>query len=172
MDPIKIPQNVYVEDRIIGPITLRQIILCCIGGGISYVLWASLQNAYGYATIPLTVIAWTPAAIFAAFAFVKIQNLSLLQMCFLLLEQMSKPSIRRWGARSGITIIIHTEKPEKGKTGKKEKETEKNIEELSSFLDTSYEDENREVDRSRMQVEPKHIAHGIDPIFSPNAHGK
>ena len=57
--PTKIPQNVYVEDRIVGPLTLKQIIVVCIGGGFSYALWASISKAYGYVGIPLTILAWT-----------------------------------------------------------------------------------------------------------------
>ena len=38
IEPVKIPQNVYIEDRIVGPLTLRQTLIMAIGGGFSYAL--------------------------------------------------------------------------------------------------------------------------------------
>ena len=45
IDPVKIPQNVNIEDRIIGPVTLRHLILLMLGGGISYFLWTILKRS-------------------------------------------------------------------------------------------------------------------------------
>jgi hypothetical protein len=106
VDPVKIPQNVQIEDKIIGPLSLRQMIIIMAGGGISYVIYAMIQKTYGSITIPLTVIAWTPCAVAAAFALVKVNDLSLLRICFLLLERMQKPSVRTWAPRRGIFINI------------------------------------------------------------------
>lgn len=108
IDAVKIPQNVYIEDRIVGPLTLKQILIVGAGGGISYALWAMAAKAYGSVSIPLTVLVWIPCVISAAFAFVKINDLSMLRMCLLLLERMNKPVLRAWGPRQGITINIRT----------------------------------------------------------------
>jgi len=109
IEPVKIPQNIYVEDRIIGPITLRQIIIVLLGSGFSYALWSSIQAA-GFTSPFHTGIAWTPAVIAAAFAFLKINDISLFRMCLLFLERMEKPRIREWGPRQGISINIVTSK--------------------------------------------------------------
>lgn len=108
IDPVKIPQNVYIEDRIVGPLTLRQIIIMAIGGGFSYMLYSSYQRAVGSVDIVMTVILWTPAAIAAAFALININDLSLTRLLMLLLERMSKPGLRTWAARTGISITIRT----------------------------------------------------------------
>lgn len=108
IDAVKIPQNVQIEDRVVGPLSLRQIIIMAVGGGFSYMLYTMVQRSMGTMNIPLTVILWTPAAIAAAFALVNINDLSLLRICFLLLEKMQKPSLRTWAPRTGISITIRT----------------------------------------------------------------
>ena len=105
---VKIPQNVYIEDRIIGPITLRQIIICALGGGFSYAVYAMFSKAYGPPNIVVTVLIWVPAAIAAAFAFVRINDVSLLRMMLLVIERFNKPMRRIWSPRRGLTINIRT----------------------------------------------------------------
>ena len=107
IEPVKIPQNVYVEDRIIGPITLRHLIICGLGGGISYALYSTAAKA-GVMSMPLAVVLWSPALISAAFAFVKINDLSLLNIILLGIEQSSKPSTRYWSPSPGISINFVT----------------------------------------------------------------
>jgi hypothetical protein len=109
LEPLKIPQNVYIEDRIVGPITLRQIIVMGIGGGISYVTWGIFAQANGGSTpLPVTIIACIPFVISAAFAFVKVNDLSLLRIGFLMLERMNKPQVRAFTPRTGFSIHIRT----------------------------------------------------------------
>lgn len=136
IEPVKIPQNVQIEDRIIGPVTLRQLIITIIGCGISYAIWSSLQKMFGAVGITVTVVAWIPAVIFIAFAFIKVYNLSLLRIVFLMLERSIKPQIRTWAPRPGIGIINpHAlAKPEKKKPAAVQEQPQ-SIEELSSMLD-------------------------------------
>jgi hypothetical protein len=103
IDPVKIPQNVSIEDRLIGPITLRQVFLCLIGGGISYAIW-SLLRASGYGELGPQILSWIPLAIMATFAFVKINGISLFRICLLLLERSQKPTIRYWQPRQGVVV--------------------------------------------------------------------
>lgn len=107
IEPVKIPQNVYVEDRIIGPITLKQLLIVGIGTGISYAVYAMATKS-GPVGIPLTVILWTPALVAAAFAFVKVNDLSLFQVILLAIEHMNKPNQRTWIPHSGLSINIIT----------------------------------------------------------------
>lgn len=136
IEPVKIPQNVQIEDRIIGPVTLRQLIITIIGCGISYAIWSSLQKAFGAVGITVTVVAWIPAVIFIAFAFIKVYDLSLFRIVFLMLERSVKPQIRIWAPRPGISIINpHAlAKPEKKKPTAVQEQPQ-SIEELSSMLD-------------------------------------
>lgn len=174
MDPIKIPQNVYVEDRIIGPVTLRQIIICLLGGGFSYALWASLQKMYGNVGIPLAVLVWSPAILAAAFAFVKVNDLSLFHLCMLFLERMNKPMTRAWSPRRGIVINFQTHAPkeEAALPIQKHAEQRNGLEKLSTILDTgeTFEHaevsstEQRPIDRSKIKAEPLTEEPSIDQI--------
>lgn len=108
IDPIKIPQNVYIEDRIVGPLTLKQIMTVGIGGGVSYAMWASAAKAWGVVGIIPTILIWTPAVVSVVFAFVKVNDLSMLKLVFLSIERMLKAPQRTWSPRRGITVNIRT----------------------------------------------------------------
>ena len=149
IDPVKIPQNVYIEDRIVGPLTLRQTIIMAVGGGFSYMMFAAIQKTYGSVTIPVTVLVWIPAVVAVAFALIKVNDLSLVRICFLMLERFHKPSTRTFSPRRGISINIrvNTQKVEDDKVSddafhlEEQKataatKTQKNIRELSSILDS------------------------------------
>ena len=107
IEAVKIPQNVYVEDRIIGPVTLRQLGITGIGAGISYALY-STAGKMGPVSIPVTVLLWIPAMIAAAFAFLKINDLSLFNIILLMIEHANKPSVRYWSSHAGISINFVT----------------------------------------------------------------
>ncbi len=107
IEAVKIPQNVYVEDRIIGPVTMRQLIITGIGAGISYVLYAAATKA-GYIGIPVVVICWSPALVAAAFAFLKINDLTLFNIILLTIESTNKPNIRYWSPHQGFSINLVT----------------------------------------------------------------
>ena len=138
IEPVKIPQNVQIEDRIIGTVTLRQLIITIMGCGISYALWSNLQKIFGSVGITATIIVWIPAVIFIAFAFVKVYDLSLFRIVLLTIERSVKPQTRTWAPRTGISMIKPRAlaKPEKKKKSSLPEETKpQNIEELSSMLD-------------------------------------
>jgi hypothetical protein len=138
IEPIKIPQNVYIEDHIVGPLTLKQVLIVGVGGGFSYVLYGMLTQAYGALALPLTILVWSPTALAAVFAFVRINDISMFKLLLLTIEKLNKPSIRTWSPRRGIVINIRTSSPEtkdpKHMTGLPAKEPSQ-IDELSSMLD-------------------------------------
>lgn len=108
IEPVKIPQNVYIEDRIVGPLTLRQVIICAVGCGFSYAAYSIASKAYGSLPLPLTIILWVPGALSIVFAFLKFNDLTMLQMLLLTLERMSKAPVRVWTPRRGLSITIRT----------------------------------------------------------------
>ena len=137
IDPVKIPQNVYVEDRIIGPVTLRQIMIILGGAGVSYGIWAVMKAA-GPVSVVQTGVAWLPCVIAVLFAFVSINGISLFRIVLLAIERVNKPSRRTWQPREGISINIVTKTPQKENEDlQKKKEQKENtaIEELSKVLD-------------------------------------
>ncbi len=109
IEPVKIPQNVYIEDRIVGPLTLRQVIISAIGCGFSYAMFSMISKAYGGGmSLPLTIMVWIPGALSIIFAFVKFNDLTMFQMVLLTIERMSKAPVRVWTPRKGITLTIRT----------------------------------------------------------------
>lgn len=158
IDAVKIPQNVYVEDRIIGPITLRQIIMMLVGAGISYGAWAMLQAA-GYISLPYTVIAWTPAALAALFAFIKVNDISMFRMVLLFMEHLEKPNVRKWSPREGVSINILTTKhlgEEKREQPRKSFQAD-NVNLLSAMLDKGPAETENETPVLMQQAAPKTV---------------
>ncbi len=138
IEPIKIPQNVYIEDRIVGPLTLKQLIISTIGCGFSYALFAVLSKAMGGTPpLPVTILVWIPGALSILFAFVRINDLSMLHLLLLLVEKANKPATRIWAPRRGITINFRTTMMEKPKaaTPQTPEHSMPRIDELSSILD-------------------------------------
>lgn len=147
IEPIKIPQNVYIEDRIIGPITLKQIIITAIGCGFSYALFTSFAKAMGGTPpLPITILIWIPGALSVLFAFVKINDLSLLHILLLLIEKANKPTVRTWTPRKGITVHIRTDTPSQQQHNTSTVApicATPRIDELSSLLDRAYAPDER-----------------------------
>ncbi|MFA6522797.1 MAG: PrgI family protein [Candidatus Peribacteraceae bacterium] len=188
IEAVKIPQNVQIEDRIIGPLSLRQIIIMTLGGGVSYVLYSAVaKTGGGHASIAATVICWTPAVIAALFAIIKINDLSLMRICFLTIERMSKAPIRTWAPRRGLTITIHTsaKEDELSESKKKRKEEEvletakkvRDIGKISSVLDQPLEEETETPEKTvasapsatpSLPVDPDHIAVDQDVEKKPD----
>lgn len=171
IDPVKIPQNVYIEDRIVGPLTLRQTLIMAGGGGFSYALYGSISKAYGSVSLPIAILVWIPCAICVVFALVKINDLSLAKICFLLLERFHKPAVRTWVPRRGISINIRTQvlKEDKEKLVEHQQEvakgaeTKEKIKQLSSILDQK---------EKRFEMEEPMAAseEADDLVFSEDAH--
>lgn len=112
IEAVKIPQNIYVEDRIIGPVTLRQLIITGLGMGISYVFYAIVTKA-GVTSIPILVACWIPGFIAACFSFLKINDLSLFNIILLMIEGMNKNNVRYWSPHPGLSINLITRQWEK-----------------------------------------------------------
>ncbi len=132
IEPVKIPQNVYVEDTIVGPVTLRQLIITGVGCGISYALYSMvLKNSGGNISPYLTAILWIPGVVSAAFAFLKINDLNLFTIVLLCIERLNKPMTRTWIPHKGITINLIT-RPQENNDVVHAKSTE-NIEKLAGM---------------------------------------
>ena len=90
----KIPQEIGNEDRLIGPLSLRQLIIVGIGGGLAYMIYISLSkttDAIVYIP-PMVVIILLTLAI----AFFKKDNLTFTRMSLLFLEMTINPTKRVW----------------------------------------------------------------------------
>jgi hypothetical protein len=65
----QVPQFIEVEDKIFGPLTLKQFIYLAGGGGLSFLLYAFINNLL-FSTIPIVIV----MAISVALAFYKINS--------------------------------------------------------------------------------------------------
>jgi PrgI family protein len=176
INPVKVPQNVYVEDRVVGQLTLRQIILMIIGGGISYVFFIVVQKTYGTVTIPITVICWIPFLITTAFAILKVNDLTLFRIVLLSLERMHKSPDRVWVPRKGLCIHVRTgtilkeeEEEERKRKAKKRptlQDTNTQIQQLSSIVDQGLEFDDPVADEIAASA-PEKTTESISPVTPP-----
>ena len=137
----KIPQNVGIEDRIVGPLTLRQLIILAVGFGTSYVLFSVLSKLYELNILEYIIII-LPALFAAAFALIKINDIRLTKFVVLFLEFALKPKKRVWDHR-GIASLVSPDlegqkKETEELTSHLEEKAKKatNLKELSQILDS------------------------------------
>lgn len=135
----KIPQNIGIEDKIVGPFSLRQLIILAVGGGISYVLFAISSRIYELNVIEYILIAF-PALFALAAAMLKIHNVTFIKYLLLMLEFAIKPKKRMWDHR-GISSLVAPDLTEKKVSEKEKSTTEKgrknvNLSSLSAMLDS------------------------------------
>jgi len=90
----KVPQDVQREDRIVGPLTLRQLIICGIGGSIAYGVFTTLGRDYIWITWapPIAII----TLITIVFAFINPLNLNFERFILFWLEFKLLPQKRFW----------------------------------------------------------------------------
>ena len=118
----KIPSNVEVEDKIVGPLTLRQLIICGIGFGIAYIFYISLAKNYYWETWAPPVVIFCLLTI--AIAFVEVRHVSFTKWVFLMLEAMINPSKRIWDKQESTRFLWATMSAAPPKPEKKEKKKE------------------------------------------------
>jgi hypothetical protein len=137
----KIPQDVQMEDKIVGPLTLKQLIIVGVGGGLDYFIYISLSKMY---VLEVSLIFVIPIGLItAAIAFLKIKGIPFLHFLFLSLEFYIKPRHRVWTPGAGeVFTSITSPRPktkaelEQQKQTKKAPKELKNLDELTSILDS------------------------------------
>lgn len=135
----KIPQNVQLEDKILSFLTMKQLIICTIGGGIAYFVYVILAKSYFVEIwgLPVFLIAGLTAAI----AFLRINDISFTRYLLLALEFSMMPQQRRWDKRGSANAILAASivVPQKAKKAEEVNTLKKpqlsSLEELSHRLD-------------------------------------
>lgn len=99
----KVPQNIDMPDRILGPLTMLQFIYAVIGGGGAYVCYMSLPSPLG------VVVAFLVATFTLAMIFLKINERPFSHFLLSLIQFMSTPKQRVWqkGSSSDIRVEIY-----------------------------------------------------------------
>ncbi len=71
----QVPQFIEVEDKIFGPLTLKQFIYLAGGGGLSFLVYVFLKSIF-LASIPIILI----MAVASALAFYRVNNKALINI--------------------------------------------------------------------------------------------
>lgn len=135
----KIPQNIDVEDKIIGPFTLRQFLYMIGGGILIYFLYLSL----GSINMFLFVITAVPTALLViALVFIKINERPFLDFFLYFIQFVVDPKVRTWEKSTKVRSMMiqgreESEQSKKNVRGNVDKGVVKSrLSELSMIVDT------------------------------------
>lgn len=138
----KIPQNVQIEDKIVGPLTLKQLIYLGVGGGITYAIYTALATKY-YIEIWIWFVL-PPALLTLAITFLKINGIPFAKWVLLMAEHFYNPRKRTFvmGAGDNYKATIFAKEEKKVETtdatqskAVKDQERIKNLGEITKLLD-------------------------------------
>ena len=138
----KVPQDVLREDKIVGFLTLRQLIICTLGGSITYALYTSLAKQYFVEVWLLPVL--FSALVTMAFAFIRFHDIPFEKIVLLFIEYNFKPRKRFWQKMQGdvvLSVLAPVQKTSLVSKAKTEDETSrrKRLEEVSRVVDAHSE---------------------------------
>ena len=108
----KVPQNIDIQDRIIGPLTMVQFVYAVVGFGLCYIIFNSIPAPFSYGLI-------IPIALFVVMLdFVKVNERPFLEFFKSALLFMALPKQRVWhqGEDSDLTIEVYESKKQTGPT--------------------------------------------------------
>jgi hypothetical protein len=99
----QVPQNIDLEDKIVGPLTLIQFLYVLGGALIDYFLFQALGQDY----FSLFLVAGIPIALISlSLAFFKIQDQPLSHFISVGLVYMTKPKLRLWSRQTNFSPIL------------------------------------------------------------------
>lgn len=132
----KIPQNVQLADKIVGPLTLKQLIIMAVGGGLTYAVYTILASRY-------FIEVWIgPTAILGlstlAFTFLKIQGIPFGKWLILLVEYFFLPRRRTFqlgAAERHLSLFEKKSEKQPVLAPKKDKSIE-DLSEITKVLDS------------------------------------
>lgn len=118
----KVPQNVQMADKIVGPLTFKQLIIVACGGAISYFIYMSTSNMYVLTVWgPATAI---PAILTLAIAFLRINDIPFLKFVLLQLQRALTPQ-RRMFQRGSAEVFRSILAPTSSQTAQNQKTIKK-----------------------------------------------
>jgi hypothetical protein len=133
----KIPQNVDLEDKIFGPLTLKQFLIA-MGAGVATFFSFSLFYALApFVFWAVTVISWSIAA---AFIFVRPNDQPFSKFLFSFIWFATKPSRRAWKRIPSLGEIAFSDETKIPKVKKREEpsdtEVRSKLQHLAHVVDT------------------------------------
>lgn len=135
----KVPQDVLRPDKIVGFLTLRQLIICLIGGSVDYMLYMILNKQY-YVQIWLIPIVFV-GLVTAAFAFIRFHEMNFEKLLFVFIQHKFLPRARTWQKMNGDAARSVFDNTGIGIVQKKEEkepltDRKKKLEEITRLVDT------------------------------------
>lgn len=131
MTQYQVPQFIDIEDRIIGPLTLKQFLYLAFAGAILFVFWFVLKF-YIWIVIALPV-----AALASALAFLKVNDRPFIYFFLAAIFYFMKPKLYIFGEISNqIKEATPKSKPAPAEIPESEKITRSKLKELALSLDT------------------------------------
>lgn len=128
----KVPQNIDMQDRILGPLTMVQFIYAVVGGGFCYAIYMSpIPKPFSYFII-------VPVALFViALDFLKVNERPFLDFILSVFEFSSTPRQRLWHHEnmSDLKVEIYEPVKQAGPAVQAKTYTKAEIEQLANRLD-------------------------------------
>ncbi len=90
MQQFTVPQFIDVEDKILGPISVRQFLILLIGGGVGFIFYTIADFTL------FLLLALVDLALTATFAFVRINGVPFHYFLLNILQTFKRPGLRVW----------------------------------------------------------------------------
>ncbi|MBU2566593.1 PrgI family protein [Patescibacteria group bacterium] len=129
-----VPQFIDKEDRIIGPITVRQFLICLVAAGVIFLEYRLLATAYFIITMLLT------AGLAVTFGFLKVNGQPFHFFFLNFLQTQLRPKLRVWNKEMSLQEIKGGQKivglPQKEKVAQKPRPTSSRLRDLALVVNT------------------------------------
>lgn len=132
----KIPQNVNLEDKIFGPLTLKQFLIALGAGIVTFVSFSIFYTLSPLVFWAITVIAW---AVAGTFIFVRPNDQPFSKFIFSFIWFATKPSRRAWKripSLGEITLRDEHAVPKVTRKQPSESEVRSKLQHLAHVVDT------------------------------------
>ena len=137
MQMFTVPQFIDVEDKIIGPITTRQFIICLVGLGLLVPAWKLLDLIW------FILVGLVDFILVATFAFVKINGRPFHYFILNVIQTFKKPNLRIWNHKNPLKDLLSAEETASEEmptvtkpTAARERLVSSHLKELSLIVDT------------------------------------
>ena len=140
-----VPQFIDKEDRIMGPITVRQFLILLVAAGIIFVEYKTLQTAYFIIAMLIT------AAVAGTFGFLKVNGQPFHYFFLNVLQTKLRPRLRVWNKNVSLAELRGVQKivglPTVEKQATKKRPTSTRLRDLALVVNTGgvYKSEEDEV---------------------------
>lgn len=150
----KVPQNIDLEDKIVGPFTMRQFLYLLAGGAVIYVWW----NYSITFVSPQPMVIFLPLAIpigliAFSFALVKVNDRPFEYFILSIFKFLFSPKQRRWTAGYQPEAVVILDKIAAQKEEKKERDV-RDLDSLAKSLDRETSDLQSKLPQPKAESKP------------------